>query len=64
MSRRDLCFNCGRGEAEVPIISWRYQGGNVWVCSQCLPLLIHKLEQVVDVLRETRETEERDGDNV
>ena len=64
MSRRDVCFNCERSEAEVPITSWRYQGSNIWVCSQCLPLLIHKLDQVVDALREAREQEERDGENV
>jgi hypothetical protein len=64
MSGRAVCFNCQRTEAEVPISNWRYQGSNISVCSQCLPLLIHKLEQVVDALREAREQEERDGEGV
>lgn len=63
MAQSAVCFNCQRGEAEVPITTWRYQGSNIWVCSQCLPLLIHKLEQVVDVLRMAREQEERDGED-
>lgn len=64
MSRLAVCFNCERSEAEVPIANWRYQGSNIWVCSQCLPLLIHKLDQVVDALHEARDTEEYDGQDV
>jgi Zn-finger protein len=64
MSHNAVCFNCERSEAQVPITSWRFQGSTVWVCSQCLPLLIHKLDQVIDVLRQAREQEERHDDNV
>jgi Zn-finger protein len=59
-----VCFNCERSEAEVPIIHWRYQGGGIWVCSQCMPLLIHKLDEVKEALRLARAQEEADGGNV
>ena len=64
MSQRAVCFNCRRSEAEIPISNWRYQDGSVWVCSQCLPLLIHKLEQVIDGLQPAQEQEEDDGRRV
>ena len=41
------CFNCQRSEAEIPVIAWRYQGQSLWVCSECMPMLIHKWPQVV-----------------
>lgn len=63
MTQSAVCFNCQRGETEVPITTWRYQGSNIWVCSQCLPLLIHKLDQVIDVLRVAREQEVRGGED-
>ena len=43
----EVCFNCERTDAQVPITDWQYQGNRLWVCSQCMPLLIHKLDQVV-----------------
>lgn len=64
MTVKIVCFNCERGEAEVPITRWRYQGGGIWVCSQCMPLLIHKLDEVKEVLRAARAREETDGQNV
>lgn len=43
----EACFNCERSAAEAPISNWQYKGQEFWVCSQCMPLLIHKLEQVL-----------------
>ncbi len=45
------CVNCGASEMEVPLISARYDGGQHWICSGCLPILIHKPEQLVGTLR-------------
>lgn len=42
-----VCFNCQRNETEIPVIAWRYQGQALWVCGECMPLLIHKWPQVV-----------------
>ncbi len=44
------CLNCMRTEDQVPLVSLRYTGQEEWICSQCLPILIHKPEQLVDRL--------------
>jgi MinD superfamily P-loop ATPase len=35
------CFRCATGENRVPLIPIRYQGHSIWVCTRCLPGLIH-----------------------
>lgn len=35
------CFRCRRSEDEVPVIPCRNGGESVWVCTGCLPALIH-----------------------
>ncbi|MCA9969042.1 MAG: hypothetical protein KC425_02445 [Anaerolineales bacterium] len=40
------CFNCGRSDQEIPIINWQYREQPLWVCSECMPMLIHKWAQV------------------
>ncbi len=36
------CLNCDRPETAIPLISLRYNGNQAWICSQCMPALIHK----------------------
>ncbi len=45
-----LCVNCHRSEQEAPIVSLRYRGQPAWICSGCLPILIHHPEQLADQL--------------
>jgi len=35
------CFRCDAGEDTVPLVPIRYQGQSLWVCTRCLPVLIH-----------------------
>lgn len=35
------CLNCDRSEADVPLVSLRHAGSQTWICTQCLPTLIH-----------------------
>jgi MinD superfamily P-loop ATPase len=35
------CFNCGCSEDEAPLLPVRTQGTSTWVCTRCLPTLIH-----------------------
>ena len=44
------CLNCDRTEAIVPLVSLRYDGDQAWICSQCLPVLIHKPGQLAGKL--------------
>ncbi len=35
------CFNCGKTENEVTVLPCRKKGQSLWVCTKCLPVLIH-----------------------
>jgi len=35
------CFNCGRSEDDGPLLPVRTEGTSTWVCTRCLPALIH-----------------------
>lgn len=41
------CFRCGRSEAEAVLLPCRRAGRSLWVCSRCLPALIHGTEEGV-----------------
>ncbi|HNS01718.1 MAG TPA: hypothetical protein PKM78_04980 [Anaerolineae bacterium] len=41
------CLNCGRPETAGPLVALRYNGGQTWICSQCLPVLIHHPQRLV-----------------
>ena len=45
------CLNCGSSEMEIPLISARYAGEQLWICSRCMPVLIHKPEQLIGTLK-------------
>ncbi len=44
------CLNCNRPETEIPLVSLRFNGRQMWICSLCLPVLIHKPQQLVNKL--------------
>ena len=44
------CLNCERTENEIPLVSLRYAGAQAWICSQCLPTLIHKPQNLAEKL--------------
>jgi MinD superfamily P-loop ATPase len=35
------CFRCGSGERQAVLLPVRTQGRSLWVCTHCLPALIH-----------------------
>ncbi len=35
------CFRCGTGEEEAVLLPCRSGGRSLWVCTHCLPALIH-----------------------
>jgi Na+-translocating ferredoxin:NAD+ oxidoreductase RNF subunit RnfB len=35
------CYNCGRSEDDGPLLPVRTKGTSTWVCTRCLPALIH-----------------------
>ncbi|MBO8126032.1 MAG: 4Fe-4S binding protein [Firmicutes bacterium] len=35
------CFSCGNSDQEAPLLPVRLKGEALWVCTRCLPRLIH-----------------------
>lgn len=35
------CYRCGKNEDELPVMPCRSAGESLWVCTRCLPALIH-----------------------
>jgi len=53
MSQNDAtfhCLNCGKSEKEIPLVNLRYNGAQNWICSRCIPVLIHKPYQLAEKL--------------
>ncbi len=44
------CLNCERPESVIPLVALRYQGHEAWICSQCLPQLIHQPQRLAGKL--------------
>ena len=44
------CLNCDNSEMEIPLISLRYAGRQAFVCSQCMPVLIHEPQSLTEKL--------------
>ena len=40
------CLNCNSTQDEVPMILWHYKEREIWLCANCLPLMVHKREQL------------------
>lgn len=45
------CLNCDRPETVVPLICLRYVGSEAWICSRCLPTLIHNPQALIGKLK-------------
>lgn len=50
-----ICLSCDRSESVVPLLQLRFQGEEVLICSQCLPVLIHKPGKLVGRMRGAEE---------
>lgn len=44
------CLNCGKSETEIPLVNLTYSGKPSWICPQCLPVLIHHIDQLNEKL--------------
>ncbi len=44
------CINCAQSEMERPLIRLRYSRREAWVCSGCMPVLIHQPQEMAQKL--------------
>jgi len=41
MDKINKCISCEVEETKAPLVSIRYAQNPTWICTQCLPTLIH-----------------------
>ncbi|HEY6626069.1 MAG TPA: hypothetical protein VIZ21_03865 [Ignavibacteriaceae bacterium] len=41
------CLSCSRSENEIPLVTLTYSSKPAYICSHCLPMLIHHPEQLI-----------------
>ncbi|HEY86169.1 MAG TPA: hypothetical protein G4N96_13780 [Chloroflexi bacterium] len=58
-----LCLNCNRPETQVPLVALRYSEQDTWICTQCLPTLIHHPHQLAGKLAGAEKLEPADHDD-
>lgn len=44
------CLNCNRSETEIPLINLSYRKETLYICPHCLPVLIHKPQNLAGKL--------------
>ena len=46
----DYCLYCERDSSQVPLMALVFQGQDLWICPQHLPILIHSPAKLADKL--------------
>ncbi|HKJ80796.1 MAG TPA: hypothetical protein VJ954_02130 [Ignavibacteriaceae bacterium] len=49
-STTKVCLNCNASENDIPLVTLTYTGKPEFICSRCLPLLIHQPERLAGKL--------------
>ena len=44
------CLNCGKSSDEIPLLCLEYRAVTYWICPQCLPVMIHKPQNLAGKL--------------
>ena len=58
MDNKKECIVCKANSDEMPIITFEFRGKEHYICSQHIPILIHKAGQLQDLLPGIKESEE------
>ena len=46
----NYCLNCNASENNIPLVSLVYSGKSAFICSSCLPVLIHQPQKLIGKL--------------
>ena len=46
----NYCLNCNASENEIPLVNLIYAGKQTFICSSCLPVLIHQPQKLTGKL--------------
>lgn len=44
------CLNCNISENDIPLVNLNFAGRKEFICSRCLPILIHSPQKLVGKL--------------
>lgn len=50
MSKSKSCIVCHQTDQEVPLIKFKFKGKKYTICSQHIPVLIHKAHELDSIL--------------
>ncbi len=50
MNAEPRCLYCDKTSQEMPLICLKFQGNDLWICPQHLPILIHEPDKLSDKL--------------
>ena len=56
--KEKACIVCKATSNEMPLISFKFKGKKHHICSQHIPILIHKAGQLQDLLPGIKDSEE------
>ena len=48
----NICISCNREESIVPLVSITFAQIPTWICTQCLPTLIHDPQRLTDKFKD------------
>jgi len=51
-TEKPACLVCQRDDEQTPLLHIVYQGHQLWICPEHVPVLIHNTSQVMVVLEE------------
>jgi hypothetical protein len=49
------CLNCNQAESATPLLHLHYKGKETWICSQCLPTLIHAPQKLTGKIEDAEQ---------
>jgi len=55
---KNECIICKTTSDELPLLMFEFNGSNHYICSQHIPILIHKSHQLKDILPGIKDVEE------
>ena len=47
-NKLNTCISCSRDENIVPLVAITFAQQPTWICTQCLPTLIHEPQRLVE----------------
>ena len=50
MAKTKTCIVCQKSDKEIPLIKFQFKGNKHHICSQHIPILIHKAQELESIL--------------